>query len=113
MRWLDKNIHVIGWHSEETVVPYIGLDGKTHRYFVDFTVWFDDKKTLMIEIKPQKQTEEPKRNEKRTSRRYIMEKLTYEKNKRKWIYAEQYAKRKGWTFKIWTEISLKNLGIMR
>jgi trans-aconitate methyltransferase len=39
MKWCDENKKVLEWGSEEIVVPYRSpLDGKYHRYFVDFYI---------------------------------------------------------------------------
>ena len=37
--------------------------------------------------------------------------MTYSTNISKWTYAEEYAKDRGWEFQIWTEDTLKDLGI--
>ena len=36
---------------------------------------------------------------------------TYSKNQDKWEAATQFAEYKGWKFQVWTEETLKNLGI--
>lgn len=114
MRWLDSNSSVLKWSSEETVIPYIcATDGKVHRYFMDFKVVFKtgaSSKTYLIEVKPKKQTEEPKKQSKKT-KSYINEVMTYAKNQSKWEQAEKYCKDRGWIFEIWTEHTLKALGI--
>jgi hypothetical protein len=58
--WCDKNPQIIKWSSEETIVPYVSpIDGKTHRYFIDFKIQTASKKTYLVEIKPMKQTLPP------------------------------------------------------
>lgn len=110
-KWLDENPDVIGWSSEEIVVPYIcKTDGRMHRYFVDLFVNFKNGKTYLIEIKPKKQTEVPKQPSKKTPR-YIAEVMGYAKNISKWETATQYCEKRGWTFEVWTEETLKGLGI--
>ena len=37
--------------------------------------------------------------------------MTYIKNTSKWEAANQNADHKGWKFQVWTEETLKNLGI--
>ena len=104
-RYLDKHPAVKWWNSEETIVPYIcGTDRKPHRYFIDLTIRFVDGTTVLVEIKPKKQTQPPKRKS-------INESLTYIKNTSKWKYAKRYAKDRGWKFEIWTEDTLEGLGI--
>ena len=109
--WCDNNSNVIGWHSEETVIPYRwDIDKKMHRYFMDLKIYYKDGRTVLVEIKPEKETVPPKRPDK--SRRYINEATTYVKNINKWEAAEEYAKDRGWTFQIWTEKTLTEMGIM-
>ena len=110
-RWLDNNSNVIKWSSEEVIVPYrCKTDNKMHRYFVDIKVQFKGGVTYLIEIKPKKETMPPKVREKKT-RGYLMEVMTYAKNISKWESATEYAKDRGWIFEIWTEDTIKSLGI--
>lgn len=110
-RWCENNPKVKLWNSEEVVVPYKStVDKKLHRYYVDLLIQMDNKKTYLIEIKPKNQTEPPKKRSRKT-RKYINEQLTFIKNNDKWEAADQFAKHKGWTFQVWTEETLKNLGI--
>lgn len=110
-RWCETNPKVKLWNSEEVVVPYkYQVDKKLHRYYVDLLVQMDNKETYLIEIKPKAQTQPPKKRSRKT-KRYISEQLDYIKNQDKWYAADQYAKHKGWKFQVWTEETLKNLGI--
>ena len=88
--WCERNPKVKHWSSEETVVPYLGRDKRMHRYFVDLKITFEDGKTILVEIKPEKETELPKNPNK--SKRYIGEPMTYVKNMNKWEIANEYAK---------------------
>ena len=109
-RWCEDNPKVKLWNSEEVVVPYVStVDKKLHRYFVDLLIQMDDKQTYLVEIKPKNQTIAPKKR--RKTKKYINEVLTYAKNNDKWEAADQFAKHKGWKFQVWTEETLKNLGI--
>lgn len=109
-RWCEDNPKVKLWNSEEVVVPYVStVDKKLHRYFVDLLIQMDDKKTYLVEIKPKNQTIAPKKR--RKTKKYINEVLTYAKNNDKWEAANQFAEHKGWKFQVWTEETLKNLGI--
>lgn len=105
-RWVEKQQWVRWWNSEGTIIPYIcGTDKKPHRYFVDITIRTKDGKTILVEIKPYKQTMAPKRKN-------LNEALTYIKNRSKWKYAQKYCeKRKGYRFEVWTEKTLEGLGI--
>ena len=112
MTWLDKEPNVISWASEELAIPYISpVDGKRHRYFPDFIVKVKNKEgkvsTMMIEVKPQKQSVEPAKRS-RVTKQYITEVMTYGINQAKWKAAQEYCLDKGWQFKVLTE---KELGL--
>jgi hypothetical protein len=110
-RWCEANPKVKLWNSEEVVVPYkYQVDNKLHRYYVDLLIQMDNKETYLIEIKPKAQTQPPKKRSRKT-KRYINEQLDYIKNQDKWEAADQFARHKGWKFQVWTEETLKNLGI--
>ena len=106
--WCDKNPSIVKWNSEETVVPYrCPTDDKIHRYFIDFKITLADGRTYLIEIKPLKQLSQPEFPGKRT-KKYLTESFYFIKNQAKWKAAEQFAKDRGWGFKIITE---KELGL--
>jgi hypothetical protein len=110
MNWLDNNKDIISWASEEIAIPYISpVDGKYHRYFPDFLVKTRTKeggtKTMMIEVKPKKQTMEPKKRS-RVTKQYIAEVATYGINIAKWKAAQEYCLDRGWEFKLVTETDL-------
>ncbi len=109
--WCDKNADVKSWSSEETVVPYYyDVDKKYHRYFVDLKITFKNGKTVLVEIKPEKETAPPTGS--RKTKRYISEALTYVKNMNKWEAAHSFANDRGWEFQVWTENTLRKMGIM-
>lgn len=111
MMYLDKSTNVVSWSSEEVVIPYrYDVDGRVHRYFVDFFVEYSNGQKLLIEIKPAKELSPPTGN--RRTKRYIVEGYTYIKNINKWEAAKEYAKDQGWGFEIWTEKELESKGIM-
>ena len=70
----------------------------------------DNGDCILVEIKPKKQTTAPKKPSRKT-KKYINEVTTYIKNTSKWTAANDFAQHKGWKFQIWTEDTLKNLGI--
>lgn len=110
--WCESNPKVKSWSSEEVVVPYRwDVDKRMHRYFVDLKITFDNGNTILVEIKPEKETLIPKRPDK--SKRYINEAMTYVKNMNKWEAANEFAKDRGWDFQIWTEKTLTSMGIMK
>jgi hypothetical protein len=110
-KWCDENPNIKSWSSEEVVIPYFyDVDKKYHRYFMDLKITFKDGKTILVEIKPEKETLPPKRPDK--SKRYINEAMTYVKNMNKWEAASKFAKDNNWGFQIWTEKTLTSMGIM-
>jgi len=108
--WCDKNPSIIKWSSEEVIVPYrCPTDNKMHRYFIDFKIQVRDRegtlKTYLIEVKPSKQTAPPEFPGRRT-KKYLVESALFIKNQAKWKSAINYAKDRGWEFKIITEHDL-------
>lgn len=107
MDWLDKNPDIISWASEELIIPYISpVDGRWHRYFPDFLVKVKTKdgtmKTMMLEVKPKKQTIPPVQPARKT-KKFIQEVVTWGINQAKWKAAEDYCLDRGWQFKVITE----------
>jgi hypothetical protein len=107
MNWLDKNPSIITWASEEIAIPYYSpVDRKWHRYFPDFLVKVktqDGKtRTMMLEVKPKKQTQPPEKK-KRVTKQYINEVATWGVNQAKWKSAIEFCEDRGWEFKILTE----------
>jgi hypothetical protein len=107
MSWLDLNDNIISWASEEVIIPYISpVDNRYHRYFPDFLVKVKTRegttKTMMLEVKPKKQTKPPE-PQKRKTKQYINEVVTWGINQSKWKAAEEYCLDRGWEFKILTE----------
>lgn len=108
-KYLDENANVLRWSSEELEIPYVSpVDKQIHRYYPDFL--FEIKKeniveTLVVEIKPAKQTKEPKRGEK-SNRTYLTEVAQYQINRSKWESAKRFCDNNGWKFVILTENEL-------
>ena len=102
-KWCEERDDVIGWSSEEVVVPYVcPTDKRAHRYFIDLKIKFSNGRTVLVEIKPKKQTVPPQKPQRQT-KKYITEVMTYVKNEAKWKAASKYAKDRGYHFEIWTE----------
>jgi len=106
----DREDWVVSWASEEIIVPYKSpVDGKWHRYFVDFVIKVKNSKgeleTWMIEVKPKKQTKPPE-PQKRVTKRYLTEVATWGVNEAKWKAAIEYCKDRKWKFVIFTEDQL-------
>ena len=101
-KWCDNNSDIVEWSSEEVVIPYLyEVDKRYHRYFMDLKIKFRNGKTVLVEIKPDKETRPPEGQ--RRTKRYINEAFTYIKNQNKWDAAHEYAQDRGWEFWIWTE----------
>lgn len=110
MVYCDRNENILEWGSEEIAIPYRSpIDGRVHRYFPDFYIKVKESagsiKKYLIEIKPKKQTVEPKVPKKKT-KAYIREVYEYAKNMAKWEMAEEFCSDRNWQFKILTETEL-------
>ena len=110
MKYCDNNEHILEWGSEEIVIPYrCPTDGRVHRYYPDFYVKLRDKdnvlKKYIIEIKPRKQTEPPKKPSRQT-KKYLAEENTFMKNTAKWKAAKNYCDDRRMEFLILTEHEL-------
>lgn len=109
LRWCDSDTLVIKYSSEELVIPYKSpIDNQYHRYFVDFVVWIECKKTgklleKWIEIKPHNQTKEPKQRKNESKVSYAERVRTYITNISKWEHAKAEAKKRGAEFLVLTE----------
>lgn len=111
MNYCDMRPNILEWGSEEIVIPYRSpLDNKIHRYYVDFYVKVKDSnnviKKYLIEIKPKKQTMEPK-VPKRKTKSYVYEVTEYVKNQAKWAAAKDFCLDNNWKFMVLTEDNLK------
>jgi hypothetical protein len=82
------------------------VDNRWHRYFPDFLVKFRTKdnklSTMMLEVKPKKQTAQPD-PQKRKTKQFINEVKTWGVNQAKWKAASEYCLDRGWEFKLITE----------
>ena len=101
MNYCDMKDSIMEWSSETTVVPYrFDLDGKLHRYFIDFRIVVKEKtgevKTYLVEIKPSKKTKPPKKSSRKT-KSYLYESMEYIKNQNKWKSAKTYAEAVSYT----------------
>lgn len=110
MSWLDRNPSIISWASEELIIPYKSpVDNRFHRYFPDFLVKVKSRdgktKTLLLEVKPKKQTLPPE-PKKRMTKQYVNEVVTYGVNQAKWEAANEFCLDRGWEFRVLTENDL-------
>ena len=109
-RWCDLNESILEWGSEEFWIPYLSpVDNKVHRYFPDFIIKVKESagqvKTYVVEVKPKKQTQPPKKP-KRQTKSYIYECKTYAVNQAKWKAAVEFCKDHMIQFKVITEDEL-------
>lgn len=110
MKWADNNEGVVAYSANDVVIPYRCVtDNRIHHYYIDFMIEFKNGGKYLIEIKPAAQTKPPEKR--KMTRRYLNEVLTYSKNMSKWTYAKDWAEARGFKFQIWTENTLKKLGI--
>ena len=109
MIYCDTREQILEWGSEEICLPYRSpVDNRIHRYFPDFYIKVNENgiiKKYLIEIKPKKQTVEPK-VQKRKTKGYIYEVVEYAKNQAKWKAAKEFCEDRQWQFKIITEDEL-------
>lgn len=117
--WADLNQNVVKWCSECIVIKYKMMDWveklgkfkeKEHKYYTDLYCEIKDNEgkivKYLIEIKPYKQTLEPKKPLKKTTkanRNYLTEQAIYQKNTAKWNAARNYCKEHGILFKLLTD----------
>lgn len=111
MQWCDKTASVVKWTSETTVIPYISpLDGKEHRYFIDFSIVVQQEdgtlRKFLVEIKPKSQTKPPRAGKNKSETRLQEETKTYYVNQSKWASAQKYAETIGARFIVLTEDTL-------
>jgi len=106
MVFCDKNPNVIQWSSEEIIIPYLSIDNKIHKYYVDFWVKIKTKNKIeeyILEIKPKIQCFPPKFKKKNISKQEKKILETWNINKKKWKHAQKYAEKNNIKFKILTE----------
>jgi restriction endonuclease len=107
-KYFDSQDNVIKWCYECIKIPYISpVDNKKHNYYPDFLVLIKEKNgeqtTLVVEVKPQKQTEAPKNSK---TKSYKNEMKTFLVNDAKWKAAKNLCENNRWNFKILTEKNL-------
>lgn len=113
MQYCDLTESINEWRSEEFFIPYISpIDNKVHRYFPDFFVKYKDKngnnRTLVVEIKPEKDLKMPEQNPKRKTKSWAFGVKTWAVNQAKWKAAREFCADRNYEFRILTE---KDLGI--
>lgn len=115
LHWCDITSAVLGYGSEELVIPYISpIDGKIHRYYIDFYVVIKQSngsvKKFAVEIKPYSQTKAPKITKKILTESLKYKLDTYAVNQAKWSAARKFCSEHNMDFIILTEKQLLKKG---
>ena len=113
MNYCDLNENILEWASEEFFIPYHDpTTNRVRRYFPDFFIKYKDKdnniRRSVIEVKPMRETLQPKATKGKSRKTMINESMTYVKNQAKWKAAREFCEDRKLEFKIMTE---KELGI--
>ena len=113
MNYCDLNENILEWASEEFWIPYLDpTTNRVRRYFPDFFIKYKDKdsniRRSVIEVKPMRETLQPKATKGKSRKTMINESMTYVKNQAKWKAAREFCEDRKLEFKIMTE---KELGI--
>jgi len=108
MNYCDLNENILEWASEEFFIPYHDpTTNRVRRYFPDFFIKYKDKtgdiRRSVIEVKPMRETLEPKATKGKSRKTMINESMTYVKNQAKWKAAREFCEDRKLEFKIMTE----------
>lgn len=110
MEYCDRTSSILKWSSEELSIPYYFVgDQKWHKYFPDFVLEVQTttgRQVWLVEIKPLRQTQQPRVTASKKQKQLIKETMTYAKNQAKWEAANTFCRSKGWRFIILTEKDL-------
>ena len=95
MMYLDADTNIESWSYEKLIIQYVSnkRTGKLRKYYPDFYVVMKDGTKLVIEIKQKR-------------------KLQQSNVKKKAKAAELWCLMNGATYKILTEVDLKNIGLL-
>lgn len=112
-KYLDSNPKILKWQSEGLPIAYYNtVKKRPARYFPDFIVQLkgvDGKmRTIIIEVKPYKETQKPIARQGKKKSSLLYEQATYKINTAKWDAARIYCAKRGWEFSIMTERSIYN-----
>jgi hypothetical protein len=112
-KYLDTNVNIIRWSFETLKIPYLSpVDNRIHSYIPDFIVEKKSKsgeiETIIVEIKPEKQTIQPKITPKKKKKTILEENMVFQINKSKWESAKTFCDQNSWKFVIITEKELFN-----
>ena len=95
MHHLDSDPEVVSWTYEQTVIEYVSniRSKKVRKYYPDFLVNYRDGRGEVIEVKPKRK----------------LDQLTVRK---KADAARSWCSERGLTYRILTEIELKDMGLL-
>ncbi len=115
----DNNANVKRWGFENVIIPYMGGDGKPHRYIVDFYIEImsstNELLKFLVEVKPPNDgpiinesgdfvftnaPKPPKRKTPKAVRNFMYKVGMYKKNMRKWNAVQQFCKKNNIMFKL-------------
>jgi hypothetical protein len=107
-KYLDENKNILRWAFEKIEIPYESpLDKQLHHYIPDFILEKKNKdnsvSTILVEIKPLKQTKKPILTETVSKKTYSKNMQTYLVNEAKWEAARNFCKKNDIQFMILTE----------
>jgi hypothetical protein len=110
-KYLDENTNILRWSFENIKIPYESpLDNQLHYYIPDFLAEKKNKdgsvSTLLVEVKPYKQTKQPVMTENLSKKTYSKNMETFLVNQAKWDAAKQFCSRNDIEFIVLTEKEL-------
>ena len=109
MIYLDESSKITYWNSESFSIQYYDpVRNRKRNYFPDFFIIRDGVR-IIIEVKPSRETKQPRKTPKKKQSTLLYEQMTYATNQAKWEAAKVYCKKKGWEFEIMTEKDLDRL----
>ena len=106
MKYCDNTDKVLKWASEEISIPYYNpVKNKVSRYYPDFYMEYinsaGQKKKVIIEVKPEKETRPPVY--KRKTKSSLISEAMFATNQAKWKACEEFCLDNGLEFRIMTE----------
>lgn len=106
-QWLDYNLKVVEWSSENHRIPYYDpVHNRNRIYYPDFYVCYQNGEKYIVEVKPTKDCRLPKSRGKKSDRTMQIREQTYYINQAKFKAAREYCKKLGMKFVIITEKDL-------
>ena len=110
MRYADYNKHIVKWSLEPFSIKYVKpMDGKVHRYYIDFFFEFSTGQKFLVEIKSKGETKPPRlprNNSAKSQSNYQRALMTYSTNTAKWKAAKEFCAQNNTQFIILTEKEL-------